>query len=106
MTQKLKLSEKMSTLFPSRYRGTSGASGESLTPSPPSPADDPLDRLDSYRNELKSVSDDPEDTGQFHVSKAGVTAQGIPRWAMGLFAGIVALAVLVIAVALASHWAH
>lgn len=73
---------------------------------PPSPADDPLDRLHNARQKLKSFTDEPEDTGQFDVSKSGLQARGIPSWAMGLFAGAVALGLLVLAVAWALHVAH
>lgn len=67
--------------------------------SPPSPSDDPLDGLARVRAELKSVTEDEEDTGQFDVSKAGASAKGIPRWAMGLFGAASALALLAVAVA-------
>lgn len=68
----------------------------------PSPGDDPLDRLARVRKELKSVTDEVEDTGQFEVSKAGVKAGGIPHWAMGLIAVGVALALVVVALG----WAY
>lgn len=36
-------------------------------PSPPSPADDPLDRLTRAREELKSIDDDEPDTGVTNI---------------------------------------
>lgn len=66
----------------------------------PSPGD-PLDRLANVRSKLKSVSDEVEDTGQFELSKAGVKTTGVPRWAMGIFGVVVALALLVLALAYA-----
>lgn len=70
-----------------------------------SPTDDPLDGLARARSELKSVSDDEEDTGQFDVSKAGISGKGMPRWAMGLFGAAVALALLVVAIGWAIAYA-
>lgn len=67
--------------------------------SPPSPADDPLDTLDRAREELRSVSEDDEDTGEFQISRAGLNSKGIPRWAMGVFGSAVALALLAVAIA-------
>jgi len=69
----------------------------------PSPADDPLDRLARARGELQSVTDDPEDTGQFDVSKSGLQAKGIPKWAMGVIAGGIAAAIVLVALAYAAH---
>mgnify|MGYP001018506913 CR=1 FL=1 len=83
-----------------------GASGASSTSSPPSPADDPLDRLSRARDELKSVTDDVEDTGQFDVSKSGLQAKGIPKGAMGIIAVAVAIAIVLLAAAYAIHLAQ
>lgn len=69
-----------------------------MSESPPSPADDPLERLDRVRDQLRSVSEDEEDTGQFDVSRAGVSAKGLPRWSMGLFGVLLALALVVLAI--------
>ncbi len=71
----------------------------------PSPTDDPLDALARVRDELKSVSDEEEDTGQFHVSRTSVRAQGLPKWSMGLFGGAIALGLLAVAIAWAWHLA-
>lgn len=96
--QRYKLFEKTTPRFQSKSRNMNG--GSVL---PPSPADDPLDRLDSVRERLKSASDDTEDTGQFDVSKAGAKASGIPRWAMGLFAVLVGVGVAAAGTAWALH---
>lgn len=69
--------------------------------SPPSPADDPLDRLARVRQQLKSVTDEEEDTGEFDVSKAGIRGKGVPRWAMGAVGVGVSLALVVVAIAYA-----
>lgn len=90
--QKFKLFEKTMTPSPNRSPATNGASGQSLTSSPPSPADDPLDRLALARAELKSVSGDDEDTGVVNVSTSGFSAKGIPSWALGGAIVILALA--------------
>jgi hypothetical protein len=63
----------------------------------PSPADDPLDRLAAVRAQLKSVTEADEDTGQFDVTKQGVSAKGMPKWAMGLFGVLLAVALVVAA---------
>lgn len=65
----------------------------------PSPADDPLERLDRVRHELMSVADDEPDTGTIDLGRAGVAARGIPRWAMGLIGGALAVGALAMAVA-------
>lgn len=66
--------------------------------SPPSPYDDPLDRLARARAELKSVVETEEDTGHIHVTKTGITAGGLPKWAIGWFGIVLALALLVAAI--------
>ncbi len=68
--------------------------------------DDPLDRLAAARAELRSVSDDDaEDTGQFHISRSSVRAEGLPKWSIGLVGAAVAVALLVLAIAWAWHLA-
>ena len=66
--------------------------------SPPSPSEDPLERLARVRAELKSVTEDEEDTGRIDVSKTGVKASGLPRWAIGWFGVLLSLALLVAAI--------
>lgn len=66
-------------------------------------ADDPLDTLAAARAQLKSVSDETEDTGQFDVSKAGAKASGIPKWAMGLFAVLIGVGVAAAGIAYGLH---
>lgn len=81
--------------------GSSPLTPESL---PPSPADDPLDRLSRATAELKDApGSEAEDTGRFDVSRTSIRAQGIPRWSMGLFAVLVGLGVAVAGAAWAIH---
>jgi hypothetical protein len=83
--QKFRPFEKTSGLYRSGTASMNGKSPITRDSSPPSPADDPLDKLARAREELKSVTDDEPDTGQFDVSKEGVKAKGIPNWAMSVF---------------------
>ncbi len=95
--QKYRLFEK--TTKPLQTESKISTNGSDLSPS-----DDPLDRLAKSRAELRSVSDDEdEDTGQFHISRTSVRAQGLPRWSIGLFGGAAALALLALAIAWAWH---
>lgn len=84
------LSGKTMTLLVKSSPTMAGSSETSL--------EDPLDRLESVRDRLRSVTEEDEETGRFEVSKAGVTASGLPKWAMGLFGVVLALALLVAAV--------
>ena len=79
---KYRLFEKTSA--PSKNHGAS-MNGKSPSSPPPSPADDPLDRLDRIRAELRSVTDEDEDTGNVHIpSDAPPRAKVILGFASGL----------------------
>lgn len=54
-------------------------------PSPPSPADDPLDRLSRAREELRSVADDEPDTGRIEIPS---DAPPRAKVALGALAGL------------------
>ncbi len=97
--QRYKLFEK--TTKPSQTESKTYTNGSDLSPS-----DDPLDRLAKARAELKSVSEEEdEDTGQFHISRSSVRAEGLPKWSIGLVGAAVAVALLVLAIAWAWHLA-
>ena len=71
--------------------------GKSPNSQPPSPADDPLDRLDRIRAELRSVTDEDEDTGNVHIpSDAPPRAKVI----LGFVAGLTPTGRLIIGLAL------
>lgn len=61
---------------------------------------DPLDTLEEAHHELKSIPDEEEeDTGQFDVSKEGLRAKGIPKWAMAALPLALVIAALAWAIA-------
>ncbi len=97
--RKYRLFERTLGLSRTETKSTNGLSPSTPDSLPPSPADDPLDRLARARAELRSVTEDDEDTGQFDVSRAGLKASGVPRWAMGVVGAAVALALLAVAIA-------
>lgn len=65
------------------------------------PSNDPLDSLEEVVGGLASVpdTDEEEDTGQFDVSKEGLRAKGIPKWAMAALPLALVIAALAWAVA-------
>jgi hypothetical protein len=96
--QPYRLFEKMLASYRSPGPSTNGKSPGS---GEPSPSDSPLHRLARARQELKSVSDEDEETGRFEVSREGLKGHGVPRWAMGIIGAGVSLALLAVAIAYA-----
>jgi hypothetical protein len=92
--QKYRLFEKTTT--PSKAESRASMNGNSKQASG---GDDPLDRLDARRQQLHSITDEEEDTGQFDVSKEGLSAKGIPKWAMAALPIALVIAALAWAIA-------